>query len=239
MTSEAAARRRIWGQLAAVFLWAVAFALVEAAVVVYLRRIFHPGGFAFPLQPRPYDPILGVEVAREAATLVMLALVGFLAGGRGWERFARVMVAFGAWDIFYYAWLWVFLGWPPSLATLDVLFLIPTIWVGPVWAPCLVSLGLVLCGGAAALRVGAGGRFAFGRRGWAGRWPWRGASSSSAPSSGGEKKPRGARCPAPSPGRSSSWGWPWGSGPSPAPGGGGAARNKKTGLLPVISRYYP
>ena len=167
MTSEAAARRRIWGQLAAVFLWAVAFALVEAAVVVYLRRIFHPGGFAFPLQPRPYDPILGVEVAREAATLVMLALVGFLAGGRGWERFARVMVAFGAWDIFYYAWLWVFLGWPPSLATLDVLFLIPTIWVGPVWAPCLVSLGLVLCGGAAALRVGAGGRFAFGRRGWA------------------------------------------------------------------------
>ena len=167
MTSEAAARRRIWGQLAAVFLWAVAFALVEAAVVVYLRRIFHPGGFAFPLQPRPYDSILGVEVAREAATLVMLALVGFLAGGRGWERFARVMVAFGAWDIFYYAWLWVFLGWPPSLATLDVLFLIPTIWVGPVWAPCLVSLGLVLCGGAAALRVGAGGRFAFGRRGWA------------------------------------------------------------------------
>jgi len=167
MTSEAAARRRIWGQLAAVFLWAVAFALVEAAVVVYLRRIFHPGGFAFPLQPRPYDPILGVEVAREAATLVMLALVGFLAGGRGWERFAQVMVAFGAWDLFYYAWLWVFLGWPPSLATLDVLFLIPTIWVGPVWAPCLVSLGLVLCGGAAALRVGAGGRFAFGRRGWA------------------------------------------------------------------------
>ena len=167
MTSEAAARRSIQGRIAAVFLWAVAFALVEAAVVVYLRRILHPGGFAFPLQPRAYDPILGVEIAREAATLVMLALVGWLADRRGWVRFACVMVAFGTWDIFYYLWLRAFLGWPPSLATLDVLFLIPTVWVGPVWAPCLVSLGLVLCGGAVALRVGTGGRFAFGRRGWA------------------------------------------------------------------------
>lgn len=166
MAGGAAARRQIQGRLAAVLLWAAAFALVEAAVVVYLRRLFHPGGFAFPLQPGAYDPILGVEIAREAATMVMLAAVGWLAGGRGWERFAQVMVAFGAWDLLYYAWLKVLLGWPPSLATLDVLFLIPTVWVGPVWAPCLVSLGLILCGGAIALRVGTGGRFALGRRGW-------------------------------------------------------------------------
>ena len=30
----------------------------------------------------------------------------------------------------------------------------------------VISLGLVLCGGTVALRVGTGGRFAFGRRGW-------------------------------------------------------------------------
>src|SRR2546422_2160642 len=24
------------------------------------------------------------------------------------------------WDIFYYVWLWVFIGWPPSLFTWDV-----------------------------------------------------------------------------------------------------------------------
>lgn len=164
---EAAARRRVRRQLAAVFVWAAAFALAEAAVVIYLRRIFHPGGFQFPLQPRPYDPILGVEIAREAATLVMLAAVGWLADRRAWARFGHVMVAFGTWDIFYYAWLWAFLGWPPSLATLDVLFLIPVIWVGPVWAPVLVSAGLVACGAAVALRVGAGGPFSLGRRGWA------------------------------------------------------------------------
>ena len=48
------------------------------------------------------------------------------------------------WDIFYYVWLWVFLGWPPSLFTMDVLFLIPVPWTGPVLAPVIVSVGLIV-----------------------------------------------------------------------------------------------
>ena len=167
MPAAAEGARRARRQLVAVALWAAAFAFVEAAIVVYLRRIFHPEGFAFPLKPGAYDPILPVEVVREAATMVMLAAVGWLAGRRGWARFAYVMVAFGVWDIFYYVWLWAVLGWPPSLGTLDVLFLIPVVWVGPVWAPCVVSLGLIGCGAAVALRVEGGGRFAFGPWGWA------------------------------------------------------------------------
>ncbi|MBI3024073.1 MAG: hypothetical protein HYY66_00060, partial [Candidatus Tectomicrobia bacterium] len=91
MAGGAAARRQIQRQLAAVLLWAAAFALAEAAGVVYLRRLFHPGGFAFPLRPGAYDPILGVEIAREAATLVMLAAVGWLAGRRRWARLAYAM----------------------------------------------------------------------------------------------------------------------------------------------------
>jgi hypothetical protein len=45
------------------------------------------------------------------------------------------MFVFGIWDLFYYVWLKVCLGWPSSLLTWDVLFLIPVPWVGPVLAP--------------------------------------------------------------------------------------------------------
>ncbi len=159
---QAEIRKQLYG----VIIWAAAFALVEAAVVVYLRRIFYPEGFAFPLQPLLGESVMGVEIAREAATMVMLIAIGWLADLRGWVRFALIMVAFGVWDIFYYVWLWVILGWPPSLFTLDILFLIPTAWVGPVWAPVAVSLALIGCGAAIALRVGGGGGYTLLRRGW-------------------------------------------------------------------------
>jgi hypothetical protein len=47
---------------------------------------------------------------------------------------------FAFWDIFYYAGLWLIIRWPSSLLTQDVLFLIPTPWIAPVWFPILVSL---------------------------------------------------------------------------------------------------
>jgi hypothetical protein len=159
-------REEVRRQLYGVIIWAVAFAFVEAAVVVYLRRIFYPAGFTFPLRPEAFESILGVEIAREAATLAMLAAIGWLSDLRPWVRFAFVMVAFGIWDIFYYVWLWVVIGWPPSLFTLDILFLIPALWVGPVWAPIAVSMALIGCGAAIALRVGGGGTFSLARRGW-------------------------------------------------------------------------
>ena len=61
-----------------------------------------------------------------------------------WEWFLTFCLSFGIWDVFYYIWLWVFLRWPPSLLTWDVLFLIPVPWVGPVLAPLLVSVALVV-----------------------------------------------------------------------------------------------
>lgn len=159
-------RAEVRRQIYVVIIWAAAFALVEAAVVVYLRKIFHPEGFVFPLKGYPVPSFQGVEIAREVATMVMLIAVGWLADLRAWVRFALIMVAFGVWDIFYYVWLWVILGWPPSLFTLDVLFLIPTVWVGPVWAPVAVSIALIGCGAAIALRAGGGEGFTMLRRGW-------------------------------------------------------------------------
>lgn len=123
-------------------LYAVAMAYVESAVVVYLRAIYYPQGFAFPIVIIP-DRMAGIEVGREAATLVMLAGVSALAGIDRWERFLFFCTAFGVWDMFYYAWLRVFLGWPTSPLTWDILFLIPVPWIGPVLAPVIVSVGLI------------------------------------------------------------------------------------------------
>src|SRR5882672_5956538 len=73
----------------------------------------------------------------------MLLAVAMLASEDRWERFLVFSLAFGIWDICYYAWLWVFIGWPPSLLTWDVLFLIPVPWLAPVLAPLIVSACLV------------------------------------------------------------------------------------------------
>jgi hypothetical protein len=139
-----------------VAVFGAAFAFVESAVVVYLRELYYPEGFALPLKalvPRH----LPVEVAREAATMIMLCSVAMMAGKKAWERFGYFLVAFGVWDIFYYLWLKVLLGWPASVFDWDVLFLIPLPWIGPVVAPLLVALAMAGCGVAICLRV-AGGR---------------------------------------------------------------------------------
>jgi len=123
--------------------FAVAMAFVESAVVVYLRGLFYPEGFYGTLAVFPVF-YYGTEVFREAATVIMLASVAVLAARRGWwERAAYFLFCFGVWDIFYYVWLYVLLGWPPSLLTTDVLFLIPVPWVAPVIAPVVASVVMI------------------------------------------------------------------------------------------------
>lgn len=155
------ARRRIVWTAA----FGLAFGLVEAAVVIYLRRLVYPDGFALPLRTIPTD-LLAVELGREAATLAMLAAVGALAGRSGWGRFACFALAFGVWDLTYYAGLKLALGWPPSLATWDILFLIPWPWLGPVYAPAAVA-ALMIVFGAWTLRLeGSGHRLRADRSTW-------------------------------------------------------------------------
>jgi len=140
----------VYRRLPWLLMYAAAMAYVEAAVVVYLRAIYYPRGFAFPLAPMP-PGMAGIEIGREAATLLMLLGVAMLTGAERRERFLAFFVSFGVWDLFYYVWLWLLLGWPPSLLTWDILFLIPVPWIGPVAAPLIVSLGLV-AGATALLR---------------------------------------------------------------------------------------
>jgi hypothetical protein len=93
----------------------------------------------------------------------MIAAVGLLAGRSWHERLAWSAVVFGVWDIGYYAWLHLFSGWPPSLSTPDLLFLLPVPWVGPIWSPVAVSAALVGVGLAAASALRAGRELALAR----------------------------------------------------------------------------
>ena len=142
----------------AVFVFAFAMAYMESAVVVYLQRALGiTPETLFPLQKsETLGSLAVIEVGREFATLVMLVAVGCFLGRRWVDRLAWTSVAFGIWDIGYYWWLWVFVGWPHSPLTWDVLFLIPLPWAGPVWAPIAVSVALIAFGLAAARRTGAG-----------------------------------------------------------------------------------
>lgn len=154
-------RLNVRRQVLALLLFGVAFGYLEAAVVTYLRalhepvrRHFHPGLPAselFPItrldQVRSAAPeqlrILQVEIGREAATLVMLAAVAMAVAENTGQWGAAFVIAFGTWDLTFYAGLKLLLGWPASLFTWDILFLIPVPWVGPVLAPCLVAAAMV------------------------------------------------------------------------------------------------
>ncbi len=159
--------RGTWMRIAVVALFAAAMAFPEAAVVVYLRAVFHITGeivsftpsaktvwFSIPfftlLRPGaiadvlPQGHIASVEVWREAATMVMLLTVAWLAGHSLRSRFAYFILAFGVWDIAYYVYLRFLIGWPSSLRSLDVLFLIPGPWLAPVFLPVAISVVMIL-----------------------------------------------------------------------------------------------
>jgi len=126
--------------------FAVAMAWMEAATVFYIRALV---GRVEPYQPDPL-PIHGalgnVELVREAATLVMLAAVGWLAGRTWRQRAAYTALAFGIWDVMYYVFLRPISGWPNTLFDWDVLFLLPLPWWGPVIAPVSIAVLMIVWG---------------------------------------------------------------------------------------------
>jgi hypothetical protein len=147
----------------AVIAFAIAMGYLEGAVVAYLRTAIDAGPATPDFDAAAFRRFEAIEVAREAATLVMIGAVGWLAGRTRLERLAWAAVVFGAWDIVYYVALRLAVGWPASLTDWDVLFLFPDKWVGPVWAPVVVSLALVGFGLAAARRLRLGRSILLGR----------------------------------------------------------------------------
>lgn len=145
-------------------LFGISFAFVEAVVVFHLRTLLGLNEglissdakilidlktIAF-LQPNPNilsnPQITQVEMLREAATIIMLTSVAYLAGLHFKQRLGAFLISFAVWDIFYYVFLRVLTGWPKSFSDIDVYFLIPVPWVGPVLTPIVISSILLLIG---------------------------------------------------------------------------------------------
>jgi hypothetical protein len=126
--------------------FAAGMAWVEAACVYYLRVMvdrIQP----YQLDPLPIRGIIGqVELVREGATLLMLAMIGMLAGRRWRARLGYAALAFGSWDILYYVFLRIISGWPASLFDWDILFLLPLPWWGPVLAPVCIAILMIVWG---------------------------------------------------------------------------------------------
>ena len=141
-------------------IFAIAMGYLEAAVVVYLRELYYSDGFyikekvGFPFikfglveELKPFSKkLILTELGREAATIIMLVTLSLIAGNSIKSYIAYFLILFGIWDIFYYVFLKVILGWPESLSTTDVFFLIPVPWIGPVWLPVLLSLIIISIG---------------------------------------------------------------------------------------------
>ena len=59
------------------YVWGIAFGYIEASIVIYLRKIYYPDGFSFPIVLADTD-IAVVEVLRELMTLIIIWAVAEL-----------------------------------------------------------------------------------------------------------------------------------------------------------------
>jgi len=122
-------------------IFGLAMAHFEGVVVVYLRKALgmldsESNSESLDKFPKRY---LNIEMTREAATIIMLAAIAFLTGDSWVTKSIFFLWTFAFWDLFYYLSLYILIKWPPSLKTIDVLFLIPVPWIAPVWFPVAVS----------------------------------------------------------------------------------------------------
>jgi hypothetical protein len=123
--------------------FAIAFAFVEAAIAISLKQLYYPGGWKPPFHALPgFANVL--EQAREVMTLVMIASVAAFGRPTWREGIARGLWIFGIWDLGYYAFLRWLTGFPSSFMDLDLVYLVPIVWVFPVWVPVLVSTVAIL-----------------------------------------------------------------------------------------------
>ena len=124
----------------ALLCYAVSMGYLEAAVVVYLRALYYPQGFDVAMPIRFTAPIYQVDLFRETATIIMLLAVGYVSFTKMKDRIFAFFWLFAVWDLSYYIFLKLILGWPSSLKTFDILFLIPAPWIAPVWLPISISI---------------------------------------------------------------------------------------------------
>lgn len=122
-------------------LFGIAMAHLEGVTVVYLRKALgvddtQSNRDLLKKIPKHY---IFIEKTREMATIVMLVTLALLVGKTWLDMIVVFLWTFAFWDLFYYLSLYILTKWPPSLKTIDVLFLIPRPWIAPVWFPIGIS----------------------------------------------------------------------------------------------------
>jgi hypothetical protein len=122
-------------------IFGIAMAHFEGVVVVYLRKALglldsESNRESIEKFPKRY---LNIEMTREAATIIMLVIIAYISGNSWVEKGIFFLWTFAFWDLFYYLSLYILIKWPPTLTTIDVLFLIPKPWIAPVWFPIGIS----------------------------------------------------------------------------------------------------
>ena len=137
-------KKESWKKFWIVTIFSIAMGFLESTIVIYLRKIYYPDGFDFPLKGFIDPNILSIEWIREFFTIVMLITIGLLAGKTLYEKFSYFILSFAIRDIFYYVFLKAFLDWPQSWITWDLLFLIPWPWIGPVLAPLICTVLMIV-----------------------------------------------------------------------------------------------
>jgi hypothetical protein len=133
-------------KLSLLALFGIAMAHLEGVVVVYLRKalgISDSESNKVSIEKFP-ERYLKIEMTREAATIIMLAVIAWLTGVSWIDRGVYFLWTFAFWDLFYYLSLYILIKWPPKLTTIDVLFLIPKPWIAPVWFPVVVSSATII-----------------------------------------------------------------------------------------------
>jgi hypothetical protein len=165
-----ATRKKFNKTLIILAIFAVAMAYLEASVVIYLRKLFGLANQAsFPSLFSKQDialslgfisflkaesalkmfgtyKLLFIEQLREASTIIILACIAWLTKREWLARISAFLFAFGVWDIFYYLFLYIWLRWPSSVTTPDILFLIPSPWLAPVFVPLIASTFFIIIG---------------------------------------------------------------------------------------------
>ena len=132
---------RLYHKLFLISTFGIAMGLLETIIVVYLRMIpVVTNSFNLPLIPNFPVELMPIEQSRETATIVMLISFALLIGNTRWERLAVFLWVFAIWDIFYYIFLFLLIGWPSSIFAMDVVFLIPIKWYVPVWLALIVMI---------------------------------------------------------------------------------------------------
>lgn len=138
-------KNKLYSKLFVISVFGIAMGFLEAVVVVYLRMIPAVAKtLTLPWIPKFPTELMFTEQLREISTIVMLITFAVLVGKKRWEWLAVFLWVFAIWDIFYYVSLYLLIGWPPSLLTIDVVFLVPITWHVPVISVLVVMMGFLI-----------------------------------------------------------------------------------------------